>query len=114
MVTAFPQPVEHGLTRAVRLLLVRQVIQRLGRRALHAIVAIHAFQHDQTVEHDAAIGDRAGLVEIEAVHASQRLHRFEFLHERVLAGKPHRRDREVERGEQYQAFGNHADNARYS
>ncbi len=71
-------------------------------------------QHAYYVEHDAAIGDRAALVEIEAVHPAERLHGFEFLHERVLAGQTDGGDREVERGEQYEAFGDDADHASYS
>ena len=90
--TAPPAPFEHGLAGTVRLLLVRQVEQGLlGVRFILIVI-----EHPQLVERDATVGDGAGLIKVQAVDARQRLHRFELLHQRVLARKAHGRNREVQ------------------
>ncbi len=101
------EPREHGTAGAVRAFLVRQVVERLHR----LLLAGAGGQCDEVVVDDAAVGDRAGLVEVEAVDARERLHRVEVLHKRVLAREPDRREREVERGEQHEAFRHHAHHA---
>ena len=53
-------------------------------------------QRYEIVVHDAAVGDRARLVEIERIHACEGLHRVEVLHQRVLAGKANGGEREIE------------------
>ena len=65
-------------------------------------------QWDDTVEHDAAVGDGTGLIKVQAVHTGKRLHGLEFLHQRVPSCQSDCGKREIQRGEQHQAFGNHA------
>ena len=66
----------------------------------------------QPVEHDVAVGERAGLVEADDVDPGQHLDRRQFLDQRLLAGQRHRGDHEREAGQQHQAFGHHADQRR--
>ena len=105
------QSVENRQSGAVRLSFVRQVVQRLFHGMFVNGIGSDAIQHAYFVEHDAAVGDGAGFVEVQAVHACEGLHGFELLHERVLACQTDGGEREVERGEQYEAFGDHADHA---
>ena len=120
-VSPLPQRLKDRPAGAVGLLLVGQVVQRLQYAVLLRMSGglIRArgrrisIQHDQTVERDAAVGDGAGLVQVQTVHAGERLHRFEFLHQRVLARQADCGEREVQRGEQHQAFGDHAHHARH-
>ena len=48
------------------------------------------------------------FIEVQRVHASQCLHGFKLLHQRIVTGETHGGHREVQRSQQHQAFGNHA------
>ena len=98
---------------SVRILLVAQVVG-----GLHGVIMAQTCMSpivgrcwNQRVGLYATVGDGPGLVQIQAVHAGERFDGFEILHERVVPCQTHGGDGEVERGEQYQAFGNHADDA---
>ena len=97
----------------VRILLVAQVVG-----GLHGVIMTQTRMPpivgrcgNQRVGLDAPVGDGPGLVQIQAVHTGERFHGFEILHERVVPCQTHGCDGEVERSEQYQAFGNHANDA---
>ena len=96
-----PQPRKNRLSGAVRLAFVRQIEQCLLDPMLIRIIR----QWDDTVEHDAAVGDGTGLIKVQAVHTGKRLHGLEFLHQRVPSCQSDCGKREIQRGEQHQASG---------
>ena len=100
------EPGEYGLAGAVGLLFVAAVVE--GLRGCLFRSRIGGIEHHEPVEGDTAIGDRAGFIEVQRVHASQCLHGFKLLHQRIVTGETHGGHREVQRSQQHQAFGNHA------
>ena len=59
------------------------------------------------VEHDGPVGQRAGLIEADHVHARQNLHSRLLLNEHLLLGQLHRCHSEGDRGHQRQTLRNH-------
>ncbi len=74
-------------------------------------IGANAIQHAYFVEHDAAVVTVPVLSRFRQSTRAKGFHGFELLHERVLACQTDGGEREVERGEQYEAFGDHADHA---
>ena len=70
-----------------------------------------AAQRLNAVQHQVAVGERAGLVQADGVDVGQRLDRVHVLHEHALARQPHGADREGEAHQQHQPFGDHGDDA---
>ena len=58
---------------------------------------------------DGAVGDSTGFVKVQAIHTSESLHGFQLLHQRVLTCQTNGCEREIQRGEQHQAFRDHTD-----
>ncbi len=63
----------------------------------------------QIVEHDVAVGQRAGLVQAHDVDPGQPLDSGQLLHQGLPPGQRHGRDHEREARQQHQALGHHAD-----
>ena len=85
-----------------------------GRVAGHErahVVLRGAAQRGNAVQHQVAVGERAGLVQADGVDVGQRLDRVHVLHEHALARQPHGADREGEAHQQHQPLGDHGDDA---
>ena len=61
------------------------------------------------IKSDGAVGDSTGFVKVQAIHTSESLHGFQLLHQRVLTCQTNGCEREIQRGEQHQAFRDHTD-----
>ena len=76
--------------------------------ASHVVGATNT-QQFQRIESDGAVGDSTGFVKVQAIHTSESLHGFQLLHQRVLTCQTNGCEREIQRGEQHQAFRDHTD-----
>ena len=68
-----------------------------------------AVEQLQPVEDDVAVGEGAGLVEADDIHAREALDRRQLLNQRLLACERDRSDRERQARQQDQPFRHHAD-----
>jgi hypothetical protein len=94
---------QRGVRRRVRR---REARKRL--QGLHAVV-----QAVDLLDRQAALGERAGLVDTQHVDTREPFDGGELLDEHPLAGESHHRDRERDRRQEHEPLGHHRDRSRH-
>ena len=86
---------------------VRAVTRRSRERTANECLV--ARDHVDLAHADAAGGERARLIQAQAVDAGEHFDGRKFLHEDPAPGQRRRPNREVHRSQEYEALGDHAD-----